>query len=37
MQLTGIQVLIFAGLFVVVIPLGILITGLVIWLRRRHL
>lgn len=37
MQLTGAQVLIFAGLFVVVIPLGILIAGLVIWLRRRHL
>ncbi len=37
MQLTGTQVRIFAGLFVIVIPLGILITGLVIWLRRRHL
>ncbi len=37
MQLTGAQVLIFAGLFVVLIPLGILIAGLVIWLRRRHL
>ncbi|MCK4515127.1 MAG: GldG family protein [Spirochaetaceae bacterium] len=37
MQLTGAQVLIFAGLFVIVIPLGILIAGLVVWLRRRHL
>ncbi len=37
MQLTGIQVLIFGGLFVVIIPLGILIAGLVVWLRRRHL
>ena len=37
MQLTGIQVLIFASLFVVLIPLGILVAGLVVWLRRRHL
>ncbi len=37
MQLTGAQVRIFAGLFVIVIPLGILIAGLVVWLRRRHL
>jgi gliding motility-associatede transport system auxiliary component len=37
MQLTGVQVLIFAGLFVLIIPLGILIAGLVVWLRRRHL
>ena len=37
MQLTATQVLIFGGLFLVVIPLAILITGLVVWLRRRHL
>jgi hypothetical protein len=37
MQLTGIQVLIFGGLFVIIIPLGILVAGLVVWLRRRHL
>ncbi|MEE8441893.1 MAG: GldG family protein [Spirochaetia bacterium] len=37
MQLTGAQLLIFAGLFVIVIPLGILIAGLIVWLRRRHL
>ena len=37
MQMTGMQQLIFGGLFVVVIPLGILIAGLVTWLRRRHL
>lgn len=37
MQLTGVQVLIFGGLFVVIIPLAILIGGLVVWLRRRHL
>lgn len=37
LQLNGAQLLIFAGLFVVVIPLGILVAGLVVWLRRRHL
>lgn len=37
MQTTGTQKLIFGGLFVVIIPLGILVAGLVIWLRRRHL
>ncbi len=37
MRLTGPQVLIFAGLFTVLIPLVILATGLVVWLRRRHL
>ncbi|MFW5788594.1 MAG: GldG family protein [Spirochaetota bacterium] len=37
MQLSGMQQLIFGGLFVVVIPLAILVAGLVTWLRRRHL
>ena len=37
LQTTGMQKLIFGGLFVIVIPVGILIAGLVIWLRRRHL
>jgi ABC-2 type transport system permease protein len=37
MNLTGMQQLIFGGIFVVIIPLAILIAGLVIWLRRRHL
>ncbi len=37
MQTTGTQKLVFGGLFVIVIPLGILIGGLVTWLRRRHL
>ena len=37
MRLTGVQVLIFSLLFVVVIPLIIMISGLVVWLRRRHL
>ena len=37
MQTTGMQKLIFGGLFVIVIPVLILAAGLVIWLRRRHL
>ncbi len=37
MNLDGMQRLIFGGLFVIVIPLAILIAGLVVWLRRRHL
>ena len=37
MQLNATQVLVFGGLFLIVIPLAILITGLVVWLKRRHL
>jgi ABC-type uncharacterized transport system involved in gliding motility auxiliary subunit len=37
MQTTGLQKLVFAALFVVVIPLGILGAGVIVWLRRRHL
>jgi len=37
MRLNGTQVLIFSVLFVIFIPLVIMITGMVIWLRRRHL
>jgi len=37
MQTSGMQQLIFGALFVIIIPVGILIAGLVIWLRRRHL
>ncbi|MFP4378351.1 MAG: GldG family protein [Spirochaetales bacterium] len=37
MNLTGMQSLIFAAIFIAIIPLAILISGLVIWLRRRHL
>jgi hypothetical protein len=37
MNLTGMQQLIFGGIFVVIIPLAILVTGLIVWLRRRHL
>jgi ABC-2 type transport system permease protein len=37
MQMTGTQVLIIAGVLVLVIPLGVFVAGLVVWLRRRHL
>ena len=37
MRLNGIQVLVFSLLFVIVIPLIIMIGGLIVWLRRRHL
>lgn len=37
MSLNAMQQLIFGGVFVVVIPLAILVAGLVVWLRRRHL
>lgn len=37
MQTTGMQKLVFGGLFVVVIPLSVLVLGVITWLRRRHL
>jgi hypothetical protein len=37
LMMTGLQIGIFAGIFVVLIPLGFFIAGLVIWLKRRHL
>lgn len=37
LNLTTPQIQIFAAIFVFIIPLGVLIAGLVIWLRRRHL
>ena len=37
MRLTNLQALIYSGIVVLVIPLGILVAGLVVWLRRRHL
>ena len=37
LTLDGLQTLVFLFLFVVLIPLGVLVTGLVIWLKRRHL
>ncbi|MBT3275439.1 MAG: ABC transporter, partial [Spirochaetales bacterium] len=37
LRISGQMQLIYAAIFVILLPLGILITGLVIWLRRRHL
>lgn len=37
LRISGRMQLIYAGIFVILLPLGILIAGLVIWLRRRHL
>ena len=37
LQISGTLQLVYAAIFVILIPLGILITGLIIWLRRRHL
>ena len=37
MRLTMMQIIVFGGLFIAVIPLGFFISGLVVWLRRRHL
>ena len=37
LRISGQMQLAYAGIFVILLPLGILIAGLVIWLRRRHL
>jgi ABC-2 type transport system permease protein len=37
LRISATMQLIYAGILVILIPLGILITGLVVWLRRRHL
>lgn len=37
LRISGQLQLIYAGIFVLLIPIGLLIAGLVIWLRRRHL
>jgi len=37
LRMTGYSSQIFAGVVVVLIPLGVLAAGLVVWLRRRHL
>ncbi len=37
MQLSATETLVFSGVFVVLIPLILLVAGLVVWLRRRHL
>ena len=37
LRISGQMQLVYAAIFVILLPLGILIAGLVIWLRRRHL
>jgi hypothetical protein len=36
LDITGAQVIVFGLIFIVLIPLGVLGTGIVVWLRRRH-
>jgi hypothetical protein len=36
LNITGIQLIVLAVIFIVLVPLIILVTGIVIWLRRRH-
>jgi hypothetical protein len=37
LRLNGLQMIIFGGIFILIIPLAFFITGLVTWLKRRHL
>jgi ABC-2 type transport system permease protein len=37
LRISGQMQLVYAAIFVILLPLGILIAGLVVWLRRRHL
>jgi hypothetical protein len=37
LRLNGLQMIIFGGVFILIIPLAFFISGLVIWLKRRHL
>ncbi len=37
LRMSGTMQLVYAGVFIVLIPLGILVAGLIVWLRRRHL
>lgn len=37
LRMSGTMQLVYAGIFVILIPIGILVAGLVVWLRRRHL
>lgn len=37
MRLNALQSIIYAGIVVILIPAGLLVAGLVVWLRRRHL
>ncbi|MCI5801659.1 MAG: GldG family protein [Oscillospiraceae bacterium] len=36
LNFNGLQALLFLGLFIIIIPMAILITGIVVWARRRH-
>jgi hypothetical protein len=37
LRLNGLQMIIFGGIFILIIPLGFFVSGLVTWLKRRHL
>ena len=37
LRMSATMQLVYAGIFVLLIPIGILVAGLVVWLRRRHL
>jgi hypothetical protein len=37
MQITGMHMIVFGVLFVVIIPLAFFVTGFIIWIKRRHL
>ena len=37
LRISGTMQRVYAGIFVILIPLGILVAGLIVWLRRRHL
>ncbi|GHU66369.1 hypothetical protein FACS189447_07070 [Spirochaetia bacterium] len=37
LRLNGLQMIIFGGIFMLIIPLAFFVTGLVTWLKRRHL
>jgi hypothetical protein len=36
LNITGLQVVVLALIFIVLVPLAVLVTGIVVWLRRRH-
>jgi ABC-type uncharacterized transport system involved in gliding motility auxiliary subunit len=37
LRLDGLQMIIFGGIFILIIPLAFFVSGLVTWLKRRHL
>lgn len=37
LMMDGMQGLIFGGIFAILVPLAVLIYGIVVWVRRRHL